>query len=663
MPEEEDFEKQVEMVEANLAGTYKVDVRTVEPGSPLFIGEHRASSDETEPAAGEGQVGGDPKSIFDGAGHKNASPEQEKVDQLQADAAHEPPPPRLYWLDWCRTQSVWNVVCGHVWWTTGDRTQFEDSHNPKYAFQDIGNNIERPKGRITDREWRNNILYSNVFTAQDFTTAAGPSVARQRENSNMWEYVVEQGTLHTIPLFFLLSGYISAAVSGFRGRNTGVPLLDGYFAKAAVAGVADEGAAGAKTIKAKEAGAQGTEDERENFPDVASYVAAARTQVGEIALWKFSLRRFQRLILPFIFGTLCSVIPRAAMLDDLGALTVVQSEMWFLYVLWGFASANYPWCQYGHYLKALFELKYVVAGNNGAGELSGEVQQRASKLTTWAAVYGCIAVVVNWVVPLIAKGIFADDDLQDNWWFTLGATCLLSIALQLCSLVAVSAAKSQTQLLLAQLVLVASVFCFVPMSFVLAVPSLKVDDEFDFMSVNMWFVFMLFELLYMFGYFFALFQNHIGYLRHKLLPRDFLGVSLLLLSAIWPLATYWGERSARRVGPFLTFYDDQQRLLGLMRSWMWMAALAGFAYWFANGPVTKAFHRHVTQSAMVIYLFHRFMEECWMRVLREKDSHRDELSWGALALIFLSCFAIYGLLQTNWVTRLMFGLSVVDEKK
>ena len=40
-----------------------------------------------------------------------------------ADAKHR----RLYWLDWCRTQSVWNVVCGHAWWTVCDETAYKNS--------------------------------------------------------------------------------------------------------------------------------------------------------------------------------------------------------------------------------------------------------------------------------------------------------------------------------------------------------------------------------------------------------------------------------------------------------------------------------------------------------------------------------------------------------
>ena len=32
-------------------------------------------------------------------------------------------PKRLLHLDWLRTQSVYNVVCGHAWWTAVDETK------------------------------------------------------------------------------------------------------------------------------------------------------------------------------------------------------------------------------------------------------------------------------------------------------------------------------------------------------------------------------------------------------------------------------------------------------------------------------------------------------------------------------------------------------------
>ena len=66
------------------------------------------------------------------------------------------------------------------------------------------------------------------------------------------------------------------------------------------------------------------------------------------------------------------MIPRALMLNDFGALTVVQSEMYFLYTLWAFATLNYAWAQYGHYYKATFELLYVKVGQNVYGGAGGE---------------------------------------------------------------------------------------------------------------------------------------------------------------------------------------------------------------------------------------------------------------------------------------------------
>ena len=37
---------------------------------------------------------------------------------------------RIPWVDWCRTQSVYNVVAGHAWWTAVDHINLsERSHN------------------------------------------------------------------------------------------------------------------------------------------------------------------------------------------------------------------------------------------------------------------------------------------------------------------------------------------------------------------------------------------------------------------------------------------------------------------------------------------------------------------------------------------------------
>ena len=76
---------------------------------------------------------------------------------------------RLYWVDWLRTQCVWNVVCGHVWWSVRDATGL-------------------------------NVL--NVYQAP------------WTEGARMLEYTVAQGAFHTIPLFFLVSGLLAARSLG-----------------------------------------------------------------------------------------------------------------------------------------------------------------------------------------------------------------------------------------------------------------------------------------------------------------------------------------------------------------------------------------------------------------------------------------------------------------
>ena len=196
----------------------------------------------------------------------------------------------------------------------------------------------------------------------------------------------------------------------------------------------------------------------------------------------------------------------------------------------------------------------------------------------WTGVYGFIALFINFVIPLVANVIFSDDATSEWWYLTLGLTCLLTMVLQVAALGVLMNMPTLFGMRLAQALVLKSILLFIPMTFVLVAPKLKNDDEFDYMSINMWVVFMFFEFLYVFGYFFSLFHNHIYHLRRDLLPPQSFGVILLLASALWPIFTYWGARSARRIGPWISFYDDQQRLLGLMRSWAWMGALAGTIY-------------------------------------------------------------------------------------
>ena len=103
--------------------------------------------------------------------------------------------------------------------------------------------------------------------------------------------------------------------------------------------------------------------------------------------------------------------------------------------------------------------------------------------------------------------------------------------------------------------------------------------------------------------------------------------------------------------------------------WGWFLILVVFAKAFANGPVTRRLHKHVTQSAMVIYIFHRFGEEIWIQAFRKNTVYEvgdepgtkwDRIGFGLAVVLmnFATCMAVYGLLQTNWVTRKMFGITL-----
>lgn len=103
--------------------------------------------------------------------------------------------------------------------------------------------------------------------------------------------------------------------------------------------------------------------------------------------------------------------------------------------------------------------------------------------------------------------------------------------------------------------------------------------------------------------------------------------------------------------------------------WGWFLLLVVFAKTFADGPVTKKVHKHVTQSAMVVYIFHRLGEEIWIQAFQDNAIYKDGDEMGSkwdrigfcgtvLIFNFASCFLVYGLLQTNWVTRKMFGITL-----
>jgi len=95
---------------------------------------------------------------------------------------------------------------------------------------------------------------------------------------------------------------------------------------------------------------------------------------------------------------------------------------------------------------------------------------------------------------------------------------------------------------------------------------------------------------------------------------------------------------------------------------------------FANGIAHRLVHKHMCASAMIVYIFHRFVQEFWLDVGRNNlskytvkgpgiEEEESSGSWNRMGFAaflmtanFITCFVIYFLLQTHWVLRKMFGI-------
>lgn len=608
------------------------------------------------------------------------------------------PKKRLWWLDWCRTQSVWNVVCGHAWWSACDFTEYARSGTEWTRLGDIGNNSRSPAaGKITDRTWNGHMLFSNIYLKyndDNLTLMDG----RLKETSNMFEYVVEQGTLHTIPLFFLLSGYVSAFSSGNRGKvRKGFSRFLNLWSDARCADAGheversyddrcDEKDGTTKTHTHTQSGyapeGRKKEEDRIRFVGMDEYLermAQDTAHIGETNFVRFVIRRFIRLILPFLFGTLCSVLPRAAILDDITVGHLIFSQMYFLYVLFAYAVVNFAWCRWLHLFKEYFELRFAqavarvkeVGSKNNNASASDAVESRARVLLRMMIPFAILNLILLLAIPLIAIHLFhdAEKEMPLLWALVVFISFIVSGALLCIAVAIVSQTTSMAGLHLSCLFITLAVFQFIIMSFIMVTPPLFAEDgEYNWLSENMWVPFLFFEICYMFGFSWCVFEDYIKFAWKTGTRPQLWGVLFLLLSALWPLATFFGARTARRIGPWLSFYDDCQRQLGIFRTWSWMGILIGFAISCTNHPVHKRFHVHVTQSAMIIYIFHRLWEQIMIEALTDEleappEEHTID-RFGLLVILitfsFACSFATYFLLQLHWTLRMAFGIDAAE---
>jgi hypothetical protein len=116
----------------------------------------------------------------------------------------------------------------------------------------------------------------------------------------MYEFVVDQGTLHTIPLFFLISGYVAAAAGIGRIRR--------------VIGKAIRGMDGGGGASDADAGGENTDN---------ADVDSLSQKVAEPSFLKMCGRRVCRLMLPWLFGTICAIIPRQLIQGEFDVMKIV----------------------------------------------------------------------------------------------------------------------------------------------------------------------------------------------------------------------------------------------------------------------------------------------------------------------------------------------------
>eukprot|EP01063_Lacrimia_lanifica_P007738 TRINITY_DN14981_c0_g2_i1.p1 TRINITY_DN14981_c0_g2~~TRINITY_DN14981_c0_g2_i1.p1 ORF type:complete len:754 (+),score=157.20 TRINITY_DN14981_c0_g2_i1:121-2382(+) len=718
-------------------------------------------------------------------------------------------PARLYWVDWCRTQSVWNVLLGHIWWLVVDRTEYRDTAVPWAKMNEwwYGQLIDENTERLVFRD-----LVASGLSAENITaafpsyqqyrrmyvdyTGASEAEAANRELHNMLEYCVQQGLLHTIPLFFLLSGYVAAHAAAVRVRGAG-----DYFSNES-SGPAEEGT---RPLK-------------------------------ERLMGNFVVRRLSRLVLPFLFGTVCAVLPTKMHFNDGEAWSVLDllvSDLWFLWVLFLFALAH--WAQ-TEYLQALrrwlcwIELRkdarpaasnasgltllvegdalpswcpddasspssdapvadthsyYVEAKPPSGADLTAPAARLeiSSPDGTHSACYEVCGAAGGRLVALIPPApapplyfeVVPDAAIEDTlatlrrrvllFWVgglltnvllpvvggvltnTLSGagmpgtpvvhilcpilTYLVSTALQLsaafyaqghadsarggvgppgvwketptdgggeavalpCRVLPRSTTRPPGMYCLR--VHGAMFFSTLPTYFIaslalIAPPALHDDDEWEWLSVNLWYPFLLFYLLYVLGYTWQLFysagadgagpatshpRRYIAYFLHTFLPAKgvlpghAVGIVLLLLSAFWPVITFSGARSLRRIGPWELPFDATQRVLTFVRCWAWMGVMVAFAVKYCDGAGWRWLHRHVVQSTLILYLFHRLFLSIFLEALQGEAAadacddgpclSRFAVFGWCTVLTFTSCWVLYAVLNTNPVTRALFGIDSV----
>lgn len=500
--------------------------------------------------------------------------------------------PRQYWLDWLRTQSVWNVVCGHILWYAKDVTGLSSSPSEN-ASQFFG--------------------------------------GRWNEVLRMMEYTIHQGMLHTIPVFFLIAGVLTSYT--LRADATGIK--------------------------------------------------------------RFLCNRSVRILPPLACGIALELLFRNVAptegRDDGTPIAALTSTLWFLWV---------------YMLAQICCLPFFVACRT---LLDTETEPTPKgKIAISIALHALVSMALG-----LALGIAFDlgGSSKAGWVVAITVPPSAALAFYAMARTAASPRVSDALCVVGTALVPTLSFAFLSAHDVCPVPEC---GQFDFFSVNLVLAVVVVLACQYCGFVFAEARDRLSRLLSGT-PVHALAVVALLLSMYWPYFTYWGPSYYRRnvwmgvyqattPGPCPTteqvlatnitqrwaVWDDPASpcvgpcnadgpcrvrpappsgldpdvqggtgpAWGMARGAFWGAVMILFAKAYCNHAVHPFLHRHLTQSGIVLYLLHPIVYPYITVALRNAGLGESTAALYHLStpLVFLACFALYAIINSNPWTAAAFGV-------
>ena len=491
---------------------------------------------------------------------------------------------RLYWIDWCRTQSVLNVVLGHIWTDVLLQTGFD---------RDYPDRMKPP--------WD--------------------------ERSRMCDYGVDHGTLHTIPMFFLLSGFLN------------------------------------------------------------SYTFRAHKKDG---IKTFIMKRVMRLLPPWVFGGLLFSLSQMGFMNKAFTVDYFFfSHLWFIWALAAFTAGCLPYHILLRTLiivdrevsvKLLRQFKkedHLVTAEQGPGHtrICGLKRQVYVPLVI---VGNILLVTLYGIIWDLLFGVLKSGRI---WWLlhlpiiSVLTPTLVWIGTKVRSLSTKD--NFDSMMFLADcLQVMAALLVPLAMFFILgahdACPNSKCSQN-TFFTVNLFYSITVAISCNMAGITFGEVREQCERVISKTSWTKFLAVFALLMSWAWPFFTYWGWKYMKGSGMLKMYqYESNTNVTevpdplyknggGIMyaqvRMWFWILSMLLFAKAYCDHLINKHFHAHMTQSGMVFYLIHRCFTPILVKSFLAGGTTDITTLWLVVSIVtYVLCFIVYGIFFSNKYTRSMFGL-------